>query len=67
MIPNLELKLGRPVLGPERLKRLRETSRFVSEIANLALDSRAIGRDEMAVVAAAFEIRAHQNSIQPSR
>jgi 2-isopropylmalate synthase len=29
------------VLGPERLKRLRETSRFVSEIANLSLDSRA--------------------------
>ncbi|HZE71142.1 MAG TPA: citramalate synthase [Pyrinomonadaceae bacterium] len=41
VIPNLELKLGRIVLGPERLKRLRETSRFVSEIANLALDSRA--------------------------
>jgi 2-isopropylmalate synthase len=41
VIPNLELKLGRTVLGPERLKRLRETSRFVSEIANLSLDSRA--------------------------
>jgi 2-isopropylmalate synthase len=41
VIPNLELKLGRIVLGPERLKRLRETSRFVSEIANLSLDSRA--------------------------
>ncbi|HEY3026419.1 MAG TPA: citramalate synthase [Pyrinomonadaceae bacterium] len=41
VIPNLELKLGRVVLGPERLKRLRETSRFVSEIANLSLDSRA--------------------------
>jgi 2-isopropylmalate synthase len=41
VIPNLELKLGRDVLGPERLKRLRETSRFVSEIANLSLDSRA--------------------------
>jgi 2-isopropylmalate synthase len=41
VIPNLELKLGRATLGPERLKRLRETSRFVSEIANLSLDSRA--------------------------
>lgn len=41
VIPNLELKLGRTVLGPERLKKLRETSRFVSEIANLSLDSRA--------------------------
>jgi 2-isopropylmalate synthase len=41
VIPNLELKLGRLVLGPERLKRMRETSRFVSEIANLNLDSRA--------------------------
>ena len=41
VIPNLELKLKRTVLGPERLKKLRETSRFVSEIANLSLDSRA--------------------------
>jgi 2-isopropylmalate synthase len=41
VIPNLELKLNRIVLGPERLKKLRETSRFVSEIANLSLDSRA--------------------------
>jgi 2-isopropylmalate synthase len=41
VIPNLELKLGRVVLGFEQLKRLRETARFVSEIANLSLDSRA--------------------------
>src|SRR6195256_1684719 len=41
VIPNLELKLGRVVLGPERLKRLRETARFVSGVANLSLDSRA--------------------------
>jgi len=41
VIPNLELKLGREVVGTEGLKRLRETSRFVSEIANLSLDSRA--------------------------
>ena len=41
VVPNLELKLGCTVLGPERLKKMRETSRFVSEIANLSLDSRA--------------------------
>jgi 2-isopropylmalate synthase len=41
VIPNLELKLGYTVLGRERLKKLYETSRFVSEIANLGMDSRA--------------------------
>jgi 2-isopropylmalate synthase len=41
VIPNLELKLEREVLGPERLRRLRETAHFVSEIANFSLDSRA--------------------------
>jgi 2-isopropylmalate synthase len=41
VLPNLELKLGRTVLGPERLKKLRETARFVSEIANLSLDASA--------------------------
>ncbi|HEX8143090.1 MAG TPA: citramalate synthase [Pyrinomonadaceae bacterium] len=41
VIPNLELKLGRSVLGPKRLQKLRETSRFLSEVANLSLDSRA--------------------------
>jgi 2-isopropylmalate synthase len=41
IIPNLELKLGCEIIGPERLKRLRETSRFVSEIANLSLNSSA--------------------------
>jgi 2-isopropylmalate synthase len=41
VIPNLELKLGNLVLGTERLKRLRETARFVSELANFSLDSRA--------------------------
>jgi 2-isopropylmalate synthase len=41
VIPNLELKLRRAVLGSEQLKKMRETSRFVSEIANLSLDSRA--------------------------
>ena len=37
VIPNLELKVGCRVIGHERLKKLRETARLVSEIANLAL------------------------------
>ncbi|HEX8136999.1 MAG TPA: citramalate synthase [Pyrinomonadaceae bacterium] len=41
VLPNLELKLGRAVLGPERLQKLRETARLVSEIANLSLASSA--------------------------
>ncbi len=41
VIPNLELKLGREVLGPEGLKRLRDTARFISAIANVSLDTRA--------------------------
>ncbi len=41
VIPNLELKLGRSTIGSERLKKLRETARLVSEIANLALYSSA--------------------------
>jgi 2-isopropylmalate synthase len=41
IIPNLELKLGHQAIGGERLRKLRATARFVSEIANLSLDSRA--------------------------
>ncbi|HEV8369673.1 MAG TPA: citramalate synthase [Pyrinomonadaceae bacterium] len=41
VIPNLELKLGREVVGRERLGRLRETASLVSEIANLSLQSTA--------------------------
>lgn len=41
VIPNLELKLGREVIGSVRLKHLRETASLVSEIANLALQSSA--------------------------
>ena len=41
VIPNLELKLGYTSIGREQLKKLRETALFVSDIANLALDSRA--------------------------
>jgi 2-isopropylmalate synthase len=35
IIPNLQLKLGMSCIAQERLKKLREVSRFVSEIANL--------------------------------
>ena len=35
ILPNLELKMGRSVLGDHRLARLREVSHFVTEIANL--------------------------------
>ena len=41
VIPNLELKLGYEVIGPLRLRKLRETACFVSEIANLELASSA--------------------------
>jgi len=36
IIPNLQLKLGYRVLSPANLARLTETSRLVSELANLA-------------------------------
>jgi len=35
IIPNLELKMGYNVVGPEKLKLLTNTSRFISQIANL--------------------------------
>lgn len=35
IIPNLEIKMGHAVVGPERLKLLTSTSRFISQIANL--------------------------------
>ena len=35
VIPNLQIKLGMRCIGDERLRRLREVSRFVNEIANL--------------------------------
>lgn len=41
VIPNLQLKLNRPCLPPEQLPQLTETSRFVSELANLAPDDHA--------------------------
>jgi 2-isopropylmalate synthase len=36
IIPGLELKLGRPVVGKRKLKGLRKLSRYVSELANLS-------------------------------
>ncbi|MBN1570811.1 MAG: citramalate synthase [Acidobacteria bacterium] len=35
IIPNLELKMGHTLVGPERLKHLTITSKFISQIANL--------------------------------
>ncbi len=35
ILPNLQLKLGYRCIADEQLKRLRETSRFVNEIANI--------------------------------
>lgn len=35
ILPNLELKMGRPILAEGRLARLREVSNFVAEVANL--------------------------------
>ncbi|MEM9009391.1 MAG: citramalate synthase [Cyanobacteria bacterium P01_F01_bin.86] len=41
VIPNLQLKLNQPCLAPEQLTNLTETSRLVSELANLAPDDHA--------------------------
>ena len=35
VIPNLQVKLGMSCIGAEKLRRLRDVSRFVNEIANL--------------------------------
>lgn len=35
IIPNLQIKLGMRCIGAEQLKRLREVSRYVNELANL--------------------------------
>ena len=37
VVANLELKMNKPVLGEGRLQHLRQTSHYVSEIANLSL------------------------------
>jgi 2-isopropylmalate synthase len=41
LVPALQLKMGRQVVAPERLQRLTELSRAVSEIANLMPDPHA--------------------------
>ena len=41
VIPNVQLKLGQPCIQPEQLATLAETSRFVSEVVNLAPDDHA--------------------------
>jgi 2-isopropylmalate synthase len=40
VVPNLELKLGKRCIGPDRLQLLTELSRFVSEVANVQHDHR---------------------------
>ncbi|MFE4105355.1 citramalate synthase [Almyronema epifaneia] len=41
LLPNLQLKLGRSCIQPAQLATLAETSRFVSEVVNLAPDDHA--------------------------
>lgn len=50
IIPNLMLKLGYASIGPDRLGTLTRTSRYVSEVANLAHDRQApfVGRSAFA-------------------
>ena len=40
VIPNLELKLNKQSVGPDKLEKLMELSRFVSEVANVSHDHR---------------------------
>jgi 2-isopropylmalate synthase len=50
LIPNLQLKMGYDCIAPARLETLAETSRFVSEVVNLAPDDHApyVGRSAFA-------------------
>ncbi|ARV59596.1 citramalate synthase [Nostocales cyanobacterium HT-58-2] len=50
LIPNLQLKLGYKCIGNHQLSQLTETSRFVSEVVNLAPDEHAafVGRSAFA-------------------
>jgi 2-isopropylmalate synthase len=50
IIPNLQLKMGYDCLKPEKLTKLTDTSRLISEIVNLAPDDHApfIGRSAFA-------------------
>ena len=40
IIPDLQLKMGHAVVAPDKLTRLAELSRYVSELANLSPDTR---------------------------
>ncbi len=50
LIPNLQLKLGYSCIGEHQLSQLTETSRFISEVVNLAPDEHApfVGRSAFA-------------------
>ena len=50
LIPNLQLKMGYDCIAPARLETLAETSRFLSEVVNLAPDDHApyVGRSAFA-------------------
>ncbi len=50
LVPNLQLKLGYDCLGEQQLSHLTETSRYVSEVANLAPNEHAafVGRSAFA-------------------
>ncbi|MEL7052978.1 MAG: citramalate synthase, partial [Cyanobacteria bacterium J06588_5] len=50
IIPDLQLKMNYHCLSPQQLKSLTETSRFISEIVNLAADDHApyVGRSAFA-------------------
>ncbi|MDL5056650.1 citramalate synthase [Geitlerinema calcuttense] len=50
LIPNLQLKLGYPCISDEQILHLSQTSRFVSEVVNLAPDEHApfVGRSAFA-------------------
>ena len=41
IIPDLQIKMGYEMVSPEQLKRLREISHYVSEVANLPHDTHA--------------------------
>src|SRR5690606_15266670 len=47
IIPDIQLKMGIPVVSPEQLKRLTHLSHLVAELANMALYDAApyVGRD----------------------
>lgn len=50
LLPNLQLKLQRPCITPQQLANLAETSRYISEVVNLAPDEHApfVGRSAFA-------------------